>query len=253
MPLWSETIILRDRDKKLCNYTDNALTRRMRKQLIEFNEAIASCTLAGCLPCLMRRIFNESFERGGRFYTYGSGGWQSLSKEARGQILMNGEPVVEVDYAALHPALAYAHVGEALPPNCYVIDGWPRALVKVTFLILLNAHNETSAMRAIANHAEMAAFQPDFSEAFADAKRLIAAIKLRHPKILRFFHSDAGARLMRVDSDLAETVMLKLHSQSIVALPIHDSFQVAASHADKLKEIMEFAAHSKGYGHIQVH
>ena len=43
---------------------------------------------------------------------------------------------------------------------------------------------------------------------------------------------------MRVDSDLASTVMSKLLRQGILALPVHDSFLVPARHTDALENAM---------------
>ena len=249
MPI--EPVILRDRDKKLVNYSDCPETRIMRRKICLFNEAIAGSNLKGCIPGSLTRIFNQTFDRGGRFYVSG-GSWQCKSKLARAQILIDGEPVVEIDYTSLHATLVYGNAGIRKPENCYEIDNWPRELVKLAFLILLNAQTESSAIRAIANTAEMAARHSDFSDALLSSKRLVAAIKQRHQAISRFFHSDAGAKLMRIDSDMAEIVMTKLNSQGIAALPIHDSFLVQAKHAENLREAMLQAAQFKGYQFIGV-
>ncbi len=44
---------------------------------------------------------------------------------------------------------------------------------------------------------------------------------------------------MRLDSDMAESVQLRLIGRGIVSLPIHDSFIVEERHAGVLKEIMD--------------
>ena len=48
---------------------------------------------------------------------------------------------------------------------------------------------------------------------------------------------------MRIDADVAETVMLILMRQGVSVLPIHDSFMVPASQVDKLESAMIEAAH----------
>ena len=51
----------------------------------------------------IRRIFNNgSFELGGRFY---GGWWQQISEELRADIMINDEPVIEIDFTAMHVAL----------------------------------------------------------------------------------------------------------------------------------------------------
>src|SRR5262249_17067853 len=58
--------------------------------------------------------------------------------------------------------------------------------------------------------------------------------------IARAFCSDAGARLMRKDADLAERVKFEmLAATGIVPLSVHDSFIVPATQAGRLEEAME--------------
>ncbi|MCP4491502.1 MAG: hypothetical protein GY820_29950, partial [Gammaproteobacteria bacterium] len=78
-----------------------------------------------------------------------------------------------------------------------------------------------------------------------------AAIKFKHAKIRNAFHSDKGAELMRLDSDLAETVMLAMQMAGIVVLPIHDSFLVQESKAPQLEETMLRVAYQAGYESLQ--
>ncbi|MBA4500845.1 hypothetical protein [Marinobacterium marinum] len=65
-------------------------------------------------PITLTRIFNNgSWAQGGRFY----GDHQSLDEEKRGQLLINGESVVELDYSALHFRMIYAESGIQYPLN----------------------------------------------------------------------------------------------------------------------------------------
>ena len=141
----TEGIILRDAAGKLIDYQDGAMTMRMRRRLEQFNEAIRSTDIiSDNVASPMVRIFNRTFGRGGRFYALG-GGWQSMKKELRKRIMIGGEPVVEIDFKTLHPAILYAQADARLPADAYAVDGWPRALVKVALLVLINARNRASA------------------------------------------------------------------------------------------------------------
>jgi hypothetical protein len=119
-------------------------------------------------------------------------------------------------------------------------------------LVLINAKNWPAARLAIANHDTMAAIAtPGSPEAKEEAARLIAAVKHAHSRIKWAFHSDQGAKLMRLDSHLAETVMHLMLRQGVVVLPVHDSFLVPESKAELLEEAMLRAAHEAGLMALQ--
>jgi hypothetical protein len=242
-----ETIILRGKDGLPIDYRDTVETRRMRRRTEELNQALRSTDISDGAASSLVRIFNRHFGRGGRFYALG-GGWQSMNKEARTRITIDGEPVVEIDYKTLHPALLYAQAGVPLPEDCYVIDGWPRKLIKLALLIIINAKNKQSARLALAHHDTMAEIAvPGSQEAIAVADKLIDDVKRVHKPIARAFHKDMGAALMRIDSTLAESIMMLMLRQGVVALPVHDSFLVPESKADLLEEAMLRAAHEAGF------
>ena len=56
-----------------------------------------------------------------------------------------------------------------------------------------------------------------------------------------------AGKLMQLDSDLAETVMLAMQMAGIVVLPVHDSFLVQKSKASQLEETMLRVAYEAGY------
>ncbi len=124
----------------------------------------------------------------------------------------------------------------------YILPGWDRTIVKKATLKLINARTHEEAVRTIvdsrAGKAPLAFQGPG---AHARAGALIDAIKARHPKIAHFFHSDAGIRLMRRDSEIAEEVMLRLLRLGIVVFPNHDSFLAKARHEGEVREAMEAA------------
>lgn len=243
----SEIIELRDEAGKKADYQENFQIRTMRTRLAAMNEAIRATLFTGVLPNAMIRIFNKSFNRGGRFYALG-GSWQSMSKHARKQIQINGEPVVEIDYSTLHPALIYAQAGVPMPDDCYDIHSWPRDLVKRAVLILINVRTENGARTAIAQQEEMRLLaRPNSSEAHRVAKELIADIKARHWRIADAFHSDRGIELQRLDGDLAEAIMHIMLAANVVVLPVHDSFLVQKSQASRLEETMLRVAYEAGY------
>jgi len=180
------------------------------------------------------RVFNDNWNNGGRFY---GGWWQQVKKRDvnhRSHIQISGEPIVEEDYAQLHPRLLYRYVGKELKGDAYELPGWGRGLCKKALNILINAATERAAIGAIANEI-------GGESAHAKACQLISELKARHKPIAKFFHSKIGCHLQRIDSDMAEKVMLTLLKQGTIPLPIHDSFLVPKKHQQSLLEAMNDA------------
>jgi hypothetical protein len=242
-----ELLILRDLNGELVDYRDNRDTRRMRKRLVAINEALLSqeTGIAGRIiregdllenggraRVQMHRVFNRSdFELGGRFYgSY----WQNIPKAERKLITIGGKETVEHDYA-LHIRLLYQEAGKPLTGDPYDLADWPRNQVKIAMLIAINAPTEIATIRAIALHVFGGLYRADR----AKARALLRAVKAKHTDIAYAFGSDAGARLMRKDSDIAEQIMIDMIQQGVVPLSIHDSYIVPAADAGRLEEAMD--------------
>ncbi|WP_152048503.1 hypothetical protein [Aureimonas psammosilenae] len=200
----------------------------------------------------MRRIFNVDLDRGGRWYPVG-GAWQVMSDTERLEILIRDEPVAEIDIGTMHPAMLYAEVGAKLEGDAYDLVGWPRKLAKMAMLVMINADNMREAAYSLARKAAMAEVAERGSkDAEQKARLLIADVRKRHKAIERAFCSDAGARLMRRDSDIATNVLKAMMKAGEPCLPVHDSFIVRESAADVLEEVMRDAARAAGLPDIEL-
>jgi hypothetical protein len=243
-----EIVILRNSNKELTDYVDNDETRRIRFNLLAINDALAATELtyqgrsmrSGDLLVIdgdrilvrngLYRVFNRgSFDLGGRFY---GAWWQNIKSARRRHIGVNGGRTVELDHSQLHPRLLYAIAGKSIDGDAYEIEAWNRPLVKEAVNTLINADDELSAMQSIARSI-------GGKGAFCRTQTLIEQIKAKHSGIADSFGSGAGLRLMRIDSDMAESVQLRLIARGAVGLPIHDSFIVEERHAGILEEIMD--------------
>lgn len=248
-------IVMRDGDGRPLAIPSTREVARMNKKVSTINEGLVSIDArqdgGPQLASAVVRIFNCDWERGGRFYCQGAS-HQNLRKEARQRIKIDGEGVVELDYATLHPAMLYAEAGAPLPDDCYDLKGWTRPLVKRAFLILINTRSERQARQTIAHKSPISELDLTEQQALSMAAKLIAEIKDAHRPIVRAFHSDAGARLMKRDSDLAQHVMLALHKRGVVTLPMHDSFLVRRSQRAELELAMLEAAYCFGLDGIKV-
>jgi hypothetical protein len=149
---------LRDRDEKtLMDYAETADTETMREQVRILNQKLGELILLyrGQQQDIRlgRRVFNGSFQRGGRLYCHGSS-FQNMPGEERRALELEIDgvvrPIVEIDYSNLHITMAYAEAGETVPGgDQYEIDGFPRGLVKVAVNTLFNAPTVSTAILAV--------------------------------------------------------------------------------------------------------
>jgi hypothetical protein len=212
--------------------------------------------------------FSDDFDQHGRIYT-GKYGHQALRKLERHTIEFQMEPhclerSVELDYGGLHPRLAYHLAGIDYQEDPYEL--WPnttlpmRLMAKVCINAALNAKSPKGAIDSC-NEA-MSSWTKDKDsrgkrkrkqgKALADAIQLFDAaqqtgLKFKdvhalamknHQRIADQFCSDAGMRLMRLDSELALRIMYHFAKQNIPCLGVHDSFIVPVSAKTELQRVM---------------
>ena len=166
-----DEIVMRDREKNDVNPSHRATAKRLAARVKRINAMLESSDIAlrisgedysnlltRSIPMdvtrgSVSRIFNNgSFQQGGRFY----GHWvQGLPREYRRFLLINGSPVVELDYASLHPNMLYAEVGVTPPQgDAYEVKGFLKAdgfrpVVKTLTNCLINAESEEKAIAAV--------------------------------------------------------------------------------------------------------
>ncbi len=256
----SEPIRLKDGDKRLIDYKDTRETRHMRRDVLEQNDALSSITINLVHPFwsidrhgLLRRddvvvnpmrnhlyrVFNDRWNRGGRFY---GGWWQGVPSDDRGHLLIDGQPVVERDYEYIHPTLMRAITGVGWSgADPYEIEDIDRSLAKRTFNTLLNLRENQSARKAVAYELQKRG-HPD---PYKLADDLIEAVKNRHPQYERFWQSGSGIILQRIDSDICKDVQAQMRTKGEVVLSIHDGFIVREKARHLLEEAMDDARGKK--------
>lgn len=256
----AEGIRLKDSEKRLVEYGDDAFANAARDRLRIINDMLVSQwadlaltdeQLAAELKHIsgkrddeaaqsfdfaartVHRVFNDNdWEQGGRFY---GAWWISCPSRLRPYILINGKRTVEVDYSGLHAAMLYAGDGQTIPDDPYercltkADDKSERKLVKQTFNALLNADS-------IDRIGEIDDYSAEITgRNWKDFKRYIVS---KYPEFRQYFGSGIGLRLQRKDGDLAEKVMLRFADMRYACLPVHDSFIVHHGLQNELDEIM---------------
>lgn len=194
-------------------------------------------------PCAIayRRIFNVDYQHGGRFY---GPWWIGIPRDLRKHITINGLPVVELDYNSIHPTMLYLREGFPPKKDPYIIEpyGEPyRPVFKKMLNIAFNAESPAGA-RAALGKAIMEDSELDriFHKCTRKEWRnpAWAAMCEFHEPISKYLGSGAGLELQRIDSDIAEHVMLKMKQQGIPVLAVHDSFIVPNVHEHALGAAM---------------
>lgn len=263
-PFMAETVVLRDRaDKRHIDYPETADTAALREQVQIVNDALAQLDLflygtRRDIP-VGRRIFNGSFERGGRLYFKG---WsvQNVPADERLQLqlLIDGRyhPMIEIDYSALHITMAYTEAGQPIPEgDPFILDGFSRNLVKTGTNTLLNSTTRNKGVLGITKELLEDPLLQDENNIHARsrppyravASKLVAALEEKHRPIEEYFGSDCGARFQRTDSDMAVQVMTRMIQRTgRCPIPVHDSFLVAAIDADLLSQTMTEVAEEFG-------
>jgi len=200
----------------------------------------------GVLPSMrasMTRIFNNgSFMDGGRFYC----SLQNLPKNQRKELLFNGEPTLEIDFAGLHPHLLYHLQAENFIGDPYEIKGFSRDSVKVAFNTLINRDSKKhkgSAARSLAMNLDITTDEALFLE---------NSIYKLHSRIAGHFNTGYGLKLQRLDSQIAYEVMTCFFLQlKRPVLMIHDSAIVSVRDTEALKLSMVDAYSSEVFKGLQ--
>jgi hypothetical protein len=153
----------------------------------------------------------------------------------RGYITINNRPTRELDYSGFQVAMLYAQKGLPLQSDAYTIEGLEdhRQLVKTTLLKLINAPDGTR-------------ISPPRGSALPDGVtwvELQERIKAKHLAIADYFRSGIGIELQKIDSDIAEDVMMTMMEEDRLALPIHDSFITYLGLENELRAVMAASYH----------
>ncbi len=236
-----EVIILRDANKKQVDYVDNIFTNVMRNDLGIYNaflrqseinmEAVNLRGITDPTAITVKRIFKgDSINEGsgGRFY---GGFWENMPKQDRLKLMLQNGPVVELDYVAIHPTIAYAFKGISLMEDPYLIDGCERSDVKKAFLVLFNCKDREHALNTVRSEFHI-----------KGAELLLSAIEQKHEAIKdSFYNPPFGMTLQNTDAWLAERILKRMTDSGIACLPIHDSFIVSKKYEAELREAMDTA------------
>ena len=185
----------------------------------------------------LQRIFNVDFENGGRFY---GGFWQQIPSEFRTRLTIYNSRTFEQDYSSIHFAILYNEIGEPLTKDPYHFGGVDRKTNKLVLNFMLNSKNLEACVGACRKSEKVT--KPN---GFKTWKDYVLYLQSEHEPIKKYFFTGYGLKLQKIDSDLAEQVLLEMHDKGKVILPIHDSFVCRLRDLGDLIECMNNASTSQ--------
>jgi len=185
------------------------------------------------------RVFNnDSFEQGGRFY---GALYQTMPKEFRRDILINGEPTVELDYAAHHIRMSYHREGidyREDPYTPFADEKERRKVFKKLMLVSLNAETEKEAVKAFRSECIDIAWKTNLSLTNKSILGLLERAREIHHRIAKYIHSDRGRELQNLDSRITEKILMRMTDKGVPCLPVHDSYIVPRQFENQLRGAM---------------
>jgi hypothetical protein len=110
----SARIAGRKQSGRSMRFEETETTRQLREDMIELNRFLAKQQIEGGIHHGYRRIFNRgdlpdyAWNKGGRLYSVGEDNYQTMKKDQRLQMTINGEPVVEIDIRASFLTILHA-------------------------------------------------------------------------------------------------------------------------------------------------
>jgi len=168
---------------------------------------------------------------------------RSGTKAGHVHLSVNGKQMVELDYSNQHPSILYAWEGVSRPSDCYsgvikpprlphgVTHKDVRDMVKAAFNAMLNSDH---VLKNAPDGVEPKRFGLKWRE-------ISDAIMAFHQPIAHHFYTGVGLRLQRLDSDIAEKVLLHFTQNRIAILPLHDSFLMHSGYEARLEPAMKAA------------
>lgn len=206
-----------------------------REQIERLNAFMKTHEYSLIEPPMVRRLFNCAdrpgfdFDLGGRFYCASADGWIEKTKEERRQILIDGQPTVEVDVRASHLSILYALCGKQLDAfqDPYAIGNYPRDIVKKLIVSAIGRGGMPKRWPQGFNEK----YQKDHGWQPRDhykLKDVVSMIVARHPVLERLQKDDLDwANLQFEESECFLSAMLELHeARGVPSLPVHDSLIV---------------------------
>ena len=200
------------------------------------------------------RVFSRNnWECYGRFT---GGFWQRVGDKDtdetpyRRHIRINNEPTVELDYSSLHPNILTVEAGLDPIDDIYTLghqvveqfdQTQQRIILKGLMLNLLNAKSHKAAYGAF--KYDRPTGHPFKSLEKEQFDKYVEAIIDKHPHLEKSLGTDQGVRLMFIDSQIIEQIIILATTNNIPILTVHDSVICRERDEESLRSFMKIATY----------
>ena len=221
---------------------DTENVRELRREMEEINDWIAEADIEYIFCPIddridtgnryLRRVFsNGSLGQGGRLF---HGFWIPMSEEKRlAGIVVDGEPLVSLDFAQMALRVAYGEVGVPAPAgDLYDVPGY--AANRIGLKKVINALMASDGVPSRMPRGTRRYFSPRLK--FDQIYRAICA---HHPAVVPLFGTASSLRFMNTESRVIVKALLELKALGVVALPVHDCLLVGEGSEAIAKEVLE--------------
>lgn len=238
-------IELRDKDGKVVPKRLGDYQKLVKEIIDSYNVLARSSTVSmrGTEYAIqLKKIYNEDFNRGGRLYLIDDSRLYSeaLRRENRGELLLDGEETIELDYKHLHMSLICEMEGIILPedfdPYQISLEGFSgkgaRWAGKLAALVLINAgvgkRGIGGLVRAMKEHRKFGDLRNngDIPSGVMKYRDIFDAVLERNEYLLPHSLEPIGMVLQNKDGMMVDGVIAELNFIDEICLPIHDSFIV---------------------------
>ncbi len=205
---------------------------------------------------VLRQFFTGELYRAGRLYSWGLNG-QLIPSADRKRILIDNEPVVELDYSAMAVRMLYNQRGIDPPkqhdlykPDLVFEEHWPtandafagrmREAVKRATTIMWNTASRAEAYGAVRGsfHQEHPALGRTLAAADLSVDNLLDRIEAAHPQLADDFYSLAALDIQTLDGQIMLDVLDECTSHGIPVLGVHDSCVCKAIQSTEVERFM---------------
>jgi len=184
--------------------------------------------------------------QGARLYQMGIHGFQTIPKEERPFLLINGRPTTELDYVSLHPSMLLNMAGRPCPEtDIYTTvlkrlgcrkSGQTRGAMKLIFLIAININTVRGFCSYLGRACE--AYREQLKDT-VKPKDIYSAIVGLYPELRPYVCTGKRAfALQKADSEIMVDALETLAKMGIVSLPEHDSVICPREHQETAKQVM---------------
>jgi hypothetical protein len=194
----------------------------------------------------VRRIFNETFDYGGRFFVGGQRNYQRFTKELRHRIRINGEPTVEPDFKCHHIRILYHLLGIDFRGDAYFFcdgDKRFREVMKQAVLRIINTRSRSGASNSVNKLLTELRSEPEGAYIPDEwtGPYLVGSFIKNHPRLVEMLWRGerlVGLTLQNKDSQIMEGIIARHVLEGVPLLCLHDSVRVPERNKELTKEIM---------------